>query len=364
MEELVSRLSNTFEFYVMHEDRAFYEDRHNDIVRVHSPAITSKSTSIPSLNDLINTAYLLLKHRKEIDIFYFLGPDAAICAILAKMFRKRVMINPDGIEWKRLIKRSEFVPIILKPIYLAVMVYMYFMEWLSCKVSDVTVADSINIKSHLERQHKAKKVVYIAYGARELDLKMDENEETTVLQTYGLKQNEYYLTVARIVAENNIHIEIIGFGESNSKKKLVVVGNFNKKDSYTKYLFNLKSKYDKVLFINPIYDKVILGIFRKNCYAYIHAYEVGGTNPSLLEQILFDRPIIIHDVPFSREILWDGGIYFKNEASLAECIKRLEKDEFDFDKIRKRFRRIQLVFNWDVIARKYLMLFNKLLAIR
>ncbi|WP_370519914.1 glycosyltransferase, partial [Thermococcus sp. GR7] len=100
-----------------------------------------------------------------------------------------------------------------------------------------------------------------------------------MLNKFGLKPEDYYLTVARIVAENNIHLEIEGFKKANSTKKLVIVGNFNKKDPYTKYLFELKGNAENVILLNPIYDKEVLGVLRKNCFAYIHAYEVGGTNP-------------------------------------------------------------------------------------
>ena len=60
-----------------------------------------------------------------------------------------------------------------------------------------------------------------------------KNNSGTVSDSSGkfnLSLNGYYLTVARIIAENNIDMEIEGFIQSNSKKKLVIVGNFSKKD--------------------------------------------------------------------------------------------------------------------------------------
>jgi len=167
VEELTTRLRKSFQFYVMHEDNKFFEDEYNGIIRIHSPAIESKSTSIPSINDFINTAYLLSKHERDIDLFYFLGPDSSVAAILAKLAKKKIMINPDGVEWRRLIKRSRFVPFHIFPVYLATMIYMYLMEYLSCKLPNVVVADSIGIKEHLTKRHNPKRVVYIAYGARD-----------------------------------------------------------------------------------------------------------------------------------------------------------------------------------------------------
>nr|WP_143522640.1 DUF1972 domain-containing protein [Pyrococcus horikoshii] len=360
VEELTSRLKDAFKFYVMHEDTKFFEDEYNRIIRVHSPAIESKSTSIPSINDFTNTAYMLANHEKDIELFYFLGPDSSLAAILARLRGKKVLINPDGVEWRRLIKRSYFVPFYLFPIYFATIIYMYFMEYLSCKLPDIVVADSLGIKEHLEKRHKPRRVVYITYGARELiSSEFSVEEEKEILSRFNLEPLGYYLTVARIVAENNIHMEIEGFKKANSTKKLVIVGNFNEKDPYSKYLFNLAKDNENILLLDPIYDKKVLGVLRKNCFAYIHAYEVGGTNPSLLEQMLFKRPVLAYDVPFNKEVLQEGGIYFKDAEDLANKIEMLERGEFDLRLIKKtQIKRIKRQYNWEKVAREYEKLFN------
>jgi glycosyltransferase involved in cell wall biosynthesis len=206
-------------------------------------------------------------------------------------------------------------------------------------------------------------VVYISYGARELaNAGVSAEKQQQVLENYGLSQGEYYLTVGRIAAENNIHVELNGFRRARSDKKLVIVGNFGGRDRYSAYLYSMKANDQKIKFLNPIYDKEVLGILRKSCYAYIHAYQVGGTNPSLLEQMLFGRPIIAYDVPFHREVLQGGGIYFRDEQELAECLAKLEHGEFDLDELsRWQARRIEQEYNWDHVAERYNLLFRALL---
>lgn len=171
--------------------------------------------------------------------------------------------------------------------------------------------------------------------------------------------------MGRIVAENNIHKEIEGFKRTNSDKKIVIVGNFNQKDKYTGYLIKLTDSDPRIMFLNPIYDKEVLGILRKNCYAYtyIYAYEVGGTNPSLLEQMPFQKPIIAYDVPFHREVLQGGGIYFKDEDDLAKCIERLENGGVNLKEIAKwQAKRIEEEYNWANVAEEYSSLFRELLS--
>ncbi|MEM3403464.1 MAG: DUF1972 domain-containing protein [Nitrososphaeria archaeon] len=364
VEELTERLKDKFQFYVMYEDSNFFEDNYNGVIRVHSPAIKNKSTSIPSINDLINTLYIIYKHKKEIKLFYFLGPDSSVCILLTRLIGAKSIINPDGIEWKRLIKRSYFIPFYLLPIYLTVMIYMYFMEWLSCKLPNIIVADSIAIKKYLKKQHKVEKIVYIPYGARELiNLSLSEEKEAEILNKYNLLRESYYLTVARIVAENNLHIEIKAFKKAKTNKKLVIIGNLNERDPYTKHLLKLKGNNENIFLINQIYNKQILGVLRKNCFAYIHAYEVGGTNPSLLEQMQFGKPILTYDVPFNREVLREGGICFRDEEDLKRKIEMLEKGNFNLNLITKlQLERIKTHYNWDKIARQYETVFNSLIG--
>ena len=365
VEEISRRLlAREFKVYVTCESDDFYEDAYDGIIRVHVPSVQGKSITIPSINDVLATLYFLRNHSHDVDVVYFVSPDGSLAAILAKLAKKKILINPDGVEWRRLIKRSRFVPFHLFPVYFATMVYMYLMEYLSCKLPDVVVADSIGIKEHLTKRHNPKRVIYIAYGARELlPSKLSTDEERRILEKFGLEPNGYYLTVARIVAENNIHMEVEGFKKAKSKKKLVIVGNFNKKDPYTWYLLKLKGDSDNIIFLDPIYDKEVLGVLRKNCFAYIHAYEVGGTNPSLLEQMLFKRPILAYDVSFNKEVLQEGGIYFKDARDLANKMEMLERGEFDLKLIKKtQIKRIKRQYNWEKVAREYERVFKRVLG--
>ncbi|WP_048150667.1 DUF1972 domain-containing protein [Palaeococcus ferrophilus] len=361
--ELSKRLKAKFQVYVTCESDRFSEDEYDGIIRVHIPSVQGKSLTIPSVNDVIATTYLLLRHSKDVDLIYHVSPDGALAAVLSRLAKKRVLINSDGVEWRRLIKRSRFVPFHLFPLYLATMVHMYLMERLSCKLPDVTIADSLAIEEHLKRMHKPKKVVYIAYGARELmPSSIPKEEERSILGKFGIKPRGYYLTVARIVAENNIHIELEGFKKANSTKKLVIVGNFNKNDPYSKHLFKLAKGNENILLLDPIYDREILGVLRKNAFAYIHAYEVGGTNPSLLEQMLFKRPILAYDVPFNKEVLQEGGIYFKDAEDLANKMEMLERGEFNLRLIKKtQIKRIKRQYNWEKVAGEYERLFRLVL---
>ncbi len=364
VEEISRRLLKTgFEVYATCESRRFHTDKYNGIVRVHAPSVEGKTFTIPTVNEVLATFYLLLRCR-EIDLVYYTTSHGALAAIIPKLLRKKVIVNTDGIEWKRPLIRRSYLSPGWKLLALLAAKYMKLAEWLAVKLSDTVIADSREIKAYLEERYKAKDVVFIPYGARELiPADMSAQREGEILGSLGLSPGEYYLTVGRIVAENNIHREINAFTLSLSSKKFAIVGNFNEKDGYTRYLYKLRDNNPAIMFLNPIYDKEVLGTLRKNCYAYIHTYELGGTNPSLLEQMSFGKPILAYDVPFHREVLEDGGIYFRHGEDLAECIKRLEDGKIDSSKIKRcQAKRIEEEYNWDKVAEEYSLLFRRLLS--
>ena len=351
-----------FEVYVTCNSHRFHKDVYNGVIRIHTPSIQGKTLKVPTINEILSTFHLLLR-CPTIKLIYYTTSYAVLAAVIPRLLGKKVIINTDGIEWKRLAIRRQYFSPGWKFISVLTSWYLKLMERLAVKLSNAVIADSREIKAYLEESYNAKNVVYIPYGARELrnsDIRAEREQE--VLEGFDLSSGEYYLTVGRVVAENNIHKEIEGFKMAKSTKKIAIVGNFNEKDKYTGYLIKLRDNNPRIMFLNPIFDKEVLGILRKNCYAYIHAYEVGGTNPSLLEQMLFGRPILAHDVPFHTEVLQGGGIYFKDADDLAKCMGMLEEGQIDLKEIEKwQLRRIEEEYNWDSVAEKYKSLFVKLI---
>ena len=122
----------------------------------------------------------------------------------------------------------------------------------------------------------------------------------------------------------------------------------------------MKKRDKRIVFTGSIYDPETLYALRANCHAYIHGYTVGGTNPSLLEQLPFGRPILAYDVTFHREILKEVGIYFK---SVNELVKKIEDVDGrnNFHEIGERLKEAAKRFTWDEVALGYTKLFIEII---
>ena len=242
----------------------------------------------------------------NVDIIYMLSYTYSPLLIVPRLFRKTILVNADGIEWKRR-KHNKILRFLLRSF-----------ELLSLKIIDCMVVDSRALGIYYKENYNIN-TPYVPYGIREI-----APLNSSALSKYGLKSKGYYLLIARLEPENNIDLIINEFKKSSSSKKLVIVAPL-KRTPYVKKLLELKS--DGILFIGGIYEQQLQRTIRHNCFAYIHGHEVGGTNPTLVEALSCHNVIVALDVPFNREVAGEGAFYFtKKSGDLARKIENLEKE--------------------------------------
>ncbi|MCM8821337.1 MAG: DUF1972 domain-containing protein [Candidatus Omnitrophica bacterium] len=260
-------------------------------------------------------------------------------ASIARIFRKKIIINVDGLEWKR--KKWGF----------AGKTYFRFASFFATVIADYVVADSIEIARYYQ-SHFQKNPTYIPYGA---EIFYSKNPE--ILSDFGLKPQCYFFTGSRLEPENNQDLMIREYNRLNSDIPFAIAGNTQNKSRYVK---ELKSKAKKgVKFIGNVYNAQMYSELQANSIAYIHGNEVGGTNPALLSAMGCGSLIIALDVPFNREVLGDCGLYFtKKYGSLSELIKQiLEKPEKYRPLGEKARERARNLYRWEDVGKRYEELF-------
>ncbi len=266
----------------------------------------------------------------------------------------KIMINPDGLEWKR-----EKWNYLIKQ-------YFKISERTMIKSSLVVVNDSLAIKEYVDNKYKKYHVdtTYISYGAYLKDVK-DTKKTKEFFKEKDIKENNYYLFVGRFVPENNIEYIIKEFMKTNIDKDLVIVSNVTENSFYNSLIEKTNFLDDKrIKFVGGVYDDSILRYIRKYATAYIHGHSAGGTNPSLLEALSITDVNILYDVSYNREVGLDNVLYFnKNDDSLKDVIYKVE----NFDKEEKEKygilakKRINEAYTWDIVAFKYKELFERVL---
>jgi rhamnosyltransferase len=298
--------------------------------------------------------YSMIKASLICDYIYILGYGAGYFFFIPKIFGKKLIVNVDGIEWKRA-KYNRLEKIIL-----------YTSEKFAIFFADVIIADSKAIKRYIDTNYK-KKAIFIPYGVTSPKIiKWDKIKLLNLIiqnkNIEKLEENDFYLVVARLEPENNIHMIIEGFLKSKSNKKLIVVGNFLSL-KYKENISNIIKKYcgeGRVIFTGAIYNKTILNMLRQNNFVYIHGHSAGGTNPSLLEAMIMNNIIIAHDNEFNNEVGNNSFLYFDSDESLANIINSIENNKEKFTNLKSLSKDIVLIrYTWEEIILNYIELFKK-----
>lgn len=302
--------------------------------------------------ETIYDIYSLIKSSLMCDYIYMLGYGAGFFFFIPKLFGKKLLVNVDGIEWRR-DKYSKVEKLVL-----------YLSEIFAVHFSDIIIADSIEIKKYIELKH-GKNAVYISYGVEMPPIELWNphklKEISSANNFTSLENNGFYLVVARLEPENNIHIIVEGFLLSNSTKKLVVVGNFLSRKyelSIDKIITDLNG-HDRIIFTKGIYKKDLLNMLRQNCFTYIHGHSAGGTNPSLLEAMIMKNIIVAHENEFNREVGSSSILNFKDSLDLKACIENIEDNYLIYLTLKSdAYERVLTYYSWEDIATVYSTLFR------
>ena len=316
----------------------------NGIELVYTPSIKSKIFS-----QLFNSFFSFIHACfSNTDVVLVVNSANGPFGLLTKLFRKPTAINVDGLEW-------------LRPKWKGL--GSFYFKWASKMATlfyDQIINDSDEMKKVYLNLFKKDSVV-IAYGAN-----IRKSKSPQLIKKWNLNQREYYLVIGRLIPDNNADLIIKGFLKSNSKKKLVIVGDIPYKDSYASDLKKINDK--RLIFTGYVKDQGLLAELYHNCYVYVHGHEFGGTNPTMIKAMAYGSAILALDTVFNQEMLQNGkfGLFFKKElVSVINQIHYCEKENILIDKLRQEsVNGITKKYNWDFVTSEYVELFNSLVSKR
>lgn len=302
---------------------------YNNARLVYLPLNANGVQSIPY--DILS----ILKALRYADTLLILGVSGCISLPFVKLItRKKIVVNIDGLEWKRG-KWNKFAKWFLK-----------FSEKLAVKHANEVVTDNKVIQNYVLTEYGVKSTL-IAYGADHVN-KISLSGE--VLEKYPFLHDDYAFTVCRIEPENNIHIILEAVARQN-KLPLVLIGNWQASqygsDLYAKY-----AEIEHIHLLDPIYDQSILNQLRSNCMVYLHGHSAGGTNPSLVEAMYSGLPIFAYAVDYNKETTENEARYFADAHELNQLLVNCNKDMLLANGLKmsdiatRRYR-------WEVIAAQY-----------
>lgn len=285
----------------------------------------------------------ILKALRKNDVLLILGVAGAWILPFVKLFtNKKIIISIDGIEWKR-----DKWPLFAK-------LYLWWAEKIAVQYSHIDISDNESIQDYTALRYETLSRV-IEYGADHTMQVTPTNEDFT---KYPFMEQDYAVKVCRIEPENNVHMVLEAFKQS-AQMNLVLVGNWNNSD-YGKDLKKQYGNVENIILLDPIYNQREIDLIRGNAAIYIHGHSAGGTNPSLVEAMYLELPIMAFDVSYNKTTTENKALYFSSTDGLIKMMSLIS--ETQMGKMRKEMKSIAIRrYTWKIVSDKYNLLIKEAL---
>lgn len=250
-----------------------------------------------------------------------------------------VAINVDGLEHKR--KKWGWLG---RRYYLAA-------ERLATILPNVMVTDAQVIQDYyLARYNKQSEM--IAYGSE-----VERRPDRASVRRWRAEPNRYVLYVSRLEPENNARLVIEAFKKVRTAYRLLIVGDAPYAHDYITDLKERARGDKRIIFTGFVFGQDYRAL-QQNAYCYVHATEVGGTHPALLEAMGYGNCVLTLATPENIEAVGEAGIPYADEFDLAEKLQRVLRDGSLVQSYRNRAQaRVQQHYDWDRVVDQYEKLF-------
>jgi glycosyltransferase involved in cell wall biosynthesis len=338
-EELSWRLAARGHHVTVYCRQPYPEPFYRGVRLRHLPTIRHKYLDTIA-HTFLSTLDLLI-HRQ--DAALYCNAANALFTLAPRLAGIPVALNVDGIErkrrkWNRLAKA-----------------WYQLSEWLATFFPTAIVTDARAIADYyLQRYHK--NTDFIPYGAE-----TGKIESQDVLERLGLEAGRYFLYVSRMEPENNALLVREAFERVATPFKLALVGDA---PYAADYMEKVRSTRDaRVVIPGAIYGQGYHELL-SHAFAYVHATEVGGTHPALIEAMGRGCLVLYFNTPENAEVASGAGIPFEHDLA-AQLERVLAMSEQERGQWRARaVERVLERYSWDAVTSDYERLLQRCLGKR
>jgi glycosyltransferase involved in cell wall biosynthesis len=335
-EELSVRLAARGHQVTVYCRQPFPQSHYRGVRLQYLPTIRHKY--LDTLAHALLSTLHLLGHRSDV-VLYCNGANAIFTA-LPRILGMPVALNVDGIErkrkkWNRLAQTWYLVS-----------------EWLATFCPTVVVTDALAIQDYYRRRYR-KETVFIPYGA---DVGPVEGCET--LAKLGLEPGRYFLYVSRMEPENHPLEVREAFERVGTSLKLALVGDAPYARDYIRRVRDTRDP--RIVIPGAIYGAGYREL-GSHSFAYIHATEVGGTHPALIEAMGRGALVLYRNTPENAEVAGGAGIPFEPDGLAATLRMALEMSAADRAALGQRaMDRVRERYSWEAVTDAYEKLLREL----
>ena len=334
-EELSTRLATRGHDVIVYCRERQASADYRGVCLVYLPTIHHKYLDTLA-HTFVSTLHLLARRLigQSVDAALYCNAANAVFTIVPRLFGIPVALNVDGIERKRR-KWNAFAK-----------AWYRVSEYLATILPNRVVTDAEAIREYYRKQYN-KDSIFIPYGAE-----TGRVETRSALDVLGLEPNRYFLYVSRMEPENRALEVRCAFEHAATTMKLALIGDAPHAKDYIDRVRDTKDS--RIVIPGAIYG---LGYRELGswCFAYIHATEVGGTHPALIEAMGRGNLVLYFETPENTEVCGDSGLPYRDDAGLIARIREaIDMSEPDRESLCARASRRALErYDWDAVTTQY-----------
>lgn len=298
--------------------------------------VTLPTVQSKYLDTVVHTALSalhLVLTRGPRDVILCNAANAPIVPFL-RLFRRRVVLNVDGLEWRR------------TKWGVAGRTWYRLGEWLAVRTASVLVTDAEEVRTYYRVRHDSDSVM-IPYGSDLL-----ERGSFPVPDVTPVRPDGYALYVSRWERENNPVMVATAHRDAGADLDLVMLGSATYDEELGREV--QAAAGPRAHLPGAVFGDGYRGL-QVNAACYVHATEVGGTHPALIEALGAGNLVLVLDTPENREVVGDAAILFSDAASLAERLRWVAGlTAAERDAWRQRARdHAEREFSWATVTAAY-----------
>ena len=317
---------------------------------IHLPSLKTKH--LDAISHTLLASFDVLRRDADIIHYHAIGP-ASMCW-LPKIFKPaaKIIATPHSQDYHHQ-KWGFFARL-----------YLRFGEQIACRLPAATISISKTLQKHSWSAYQCDSV-YIPNGTPKAMFARAKE-----IAKWGLKGNDYLLSVSRLVRHKGVHHLIKAYQGLRTSKKLVIVGDSAFTDDYVNELKELAKGDSNIIFTGNQNGRVLNELYA-NCYAFVQPSEAEGLSIALLEAMSFGRPVLVSDIPENLEVV-DGVMnknfvtfQHRNVIDLRKKLEKLLRSPVLAENIGKKAKtHIENNYNWDDITRKVIRVYSNVMKER
>ncbi len=244
------------------------------------------------------------------DVIHFHAEGPCLFMWLPKLFGIRTVATIHGLDWQRA-KWGNFASrMILKG------------EQTAVRCADELIVLSENVRGYFKETY-GRDAHYIPNGI----YRPEKKEPAIITEKYGLKGDDYILTLSRLVPEKGLHYLIKAFQDIDTDVKLVIAGGSGGAGAYEEELHSLAAKDDRIVFTGFVSGEPLEELM-SNARIFCLPSDVEGMSVSLLEAMSYGNCCLVSDIPENLEVTGDMAESFAkgDVAVLKERLQTLLSD--------------------------------------